>query len=234
MNKLQRLTNRIYCYPGSEETDAPYLYYIHGEDRSLAIDAGQSRENVEQFYAAIQAQGLPLPSLTALTHWHWDHTFGLAYVAGGSIASEKTAQKLREVSAWQWTDDAMLTRLQSGEEIEFCHEMLQKVYPKREEIRVALPETTVADRLTLPLGGVSVSLLAVDSPHSRDALVAFVPEEKAFFAGDAHCGDFYDNHGNTAPDKLQAYLDLLRSLDFQHYCMGHSAPCTKEEILSEL
>ena len=27
--------------------------------------------------AALEEEGLPLPQLTVLTHWHWDHTFGI-------------------------------------------------------------------------------------------------------------------------------------------------------------
>lgn len=29
-------------------------------------------------------RGLPLPDITAVTHWHWDHTFGLGRVRGGN------------------------------------------------------------------------------------------------------------------------------------------------------
>lgn len=234
MPQLQKLTPRIYYYPGDETTDAPYLFYIHGDTHSLAVDAGQSRENVENFYRAIRAVGLPLPDYTVLTHWHWDHSFGLPYVQGQSIASEKNCAKLTEVSRWQWTNEAMLARLQSGEEIEFCHEMIQRVYPDLTQISVSVPQQSVAAEREIDLGGVTVRLLAVDSPHSRDALLVFVPQEQTLIVGDAHCGDFYDNHGSTDPARLQAYLKLLRSLDFQHYGMGHSEPCTKEEILKEL
>lgn len=58
------------------------LGYIRGERYSLAVDAGNSRRHVEKFYAALDAAELRRPDFTVLTHWHWDHTFGLHAVDG--------------------------------------------------------------------------------------------------------------------------------------------------------
>ena len=66
------------------------LGYIRGERYSLAVDAGNSRRHVEKFYAALDAAELRRPDFTVLTHWHWDHTFGLHAVDGAAIACEAT------------------------------------------------------------------------------------------------------------------------------------------------
>lgn len=232
-NDLVRFSDRIYYLPGEEETDRPYLHYIRGDSFSVAIDAGNSRENTEEFYAALSAAGLSLPKYTLITHWHWDHTFGMPYIVGTSVSSEKTAQKLSEVAGWQWTKAAMRHRLETGEEIPFCNDCIEKVYPDLSKIRVALPDETVADTLTLDLGGVHARLLARDSIHSRDSLLVFVPEERALFVGDAHCADFY-NGGAVDPDRVAAYHQLITSLDFENYFMGHDIPCSRAEILAEL
>ena len=79
-SEFVKATDRIYYFSGEQETDRPFLYYIKGRDYSVAIDAGQSKEHVEQFYAALQKESLPLPNYTILTHWHWDHTFGIRLV----------------------------------------------------------------------------------------------------------------------------------------------------------
>ena len=75
--ELIKITDRISYLPGEQRTDRPLLYYIRGDRYSVAVDAGNSRAHVELFYSALTAAGLPLPKLTVLTHWHWDHTFGL-------------------------------------------------------------------------------------------------------------------------------------------------------------
>ena len=75
--KLERLTERIWVYPYEEERDRPNLNYIRGDRWSLAVDAGHSESHVREFYQALEDEGLPMPELTVLTHWHWDHTFGM-------------------------------------------------------------------------------------------------------------------------------------------------------------
>ena len=74
------------------------LGYIRGERYSLAVDAGNSRRHVEKFYAALDAlRSFGGRILQVLTHWHWDHTFGLHAVDGAAIACEAT----NEVPAMQ-------------------------------------------------------------------------------------------------------------------------------------
>ena len=94
--KLNRLTERIWIYPFEEERDRPNLGYVRGDRRSLAVDAGHSDAHVREFYGALEAAGLPLPDLTVLTHWHWDHTFGMHAVHGLTLANARTDQYLRQ------------------------------------------------------------------------------------------------------------------------------------------
>ena len=111
---LKQVTQRVWCLPWEEERDRPSLYYIRGDRRSLAGDAGSSPAHVAQFYAALEKRGLPLPDFTAVTHWHWDHTFGLGAVQGVTLASALTNRKLRQVRAWEWTPEAMAQRERRG------------------------------------------------------------------------------------------------------------------------
>ena len=94
--KLNRLTERIWIYPFEERRDRPNLGYIRGDRWSLAVDAGHSEEHTLAFYKALEEAGLPLPDLTVLTHWHWDHTFGMHAVNGLCLAGEGTDRHLRE------------------------------------------------------------------------------------------------------------------------------------------
>ena len=95
--KLKKVTDRVYYYPFDETKDRPILGYIRGDEFSVAVDAGHSAEHVADFYAAIEEEGLPLPEVTVITHWHWDHTFGMHAVAGKTVASRRTQAHLLEV-----------------------------------------------------------------------------------------------------------------------------------------
>ena len=66
--RLNRLTERIWIYPFEKERDRPNLCYIRGDRWSMAVDAGHSDAHVADFYRALEAERLPLPSLTVLTH----------------------------------------------------------------------------------------------------------------------------------------------------------------------
>ncbi|MCF0115190.1 MAG: MBL fold metallo-hydrolase, partial [Erysipelotrichaceae bacterium] len=125
---LEKISEHVYRKYMNPETDRPHLYLIQGTTRSIAIDAGNSKAHVEEFYQEIKEMGLMLPSLTLLTHAHWDHSYGLHAIDHVSIASEKTTQKLEIMSHWLWTKEAMNQRLATGEEIEFCDTCIKKEY----------------------------------------------------------------------------------------------------------
>ena len=136
--QLKRFSDRIWYLPHSEETDRPILGYVRGDRCSLMIDAGNSPAHVELFCHALREQKLPLPDYCVLTHWHWDHTFGIAALkeqtpqADGHpaqvIACTATSQKLAAVADWEWTDAAMRERLRTGQDIEFCDQCIRREY----------------------------------------------------------------------------------------------------------
>ena len=45
--------------------------------------------------------------------------------------------------------------------------------------------------LKIDLGGITVTLLHISGPHSRDSIVLYVPSEKVLFLGDSHGKDLY-------------------------------------------
>ena len=125
---LVRVSDRIWYLPGEDFTgrDRPFLYYVKGEKKSLAVDAGNSPAHVRAFYAALEAAGLPRPQITLLTHWHWDHTFGLTAVEGVTMTSAATNEKLGQVAQWKWNDAAMEERLNTGEDIQACEDCIRR------------------------------------------------------------------------------------------------------------
>ncbi len=93
---LKKISNRIFYYPHQPETDRPMLAYIKGEKIALAIDAGNSESHVDEFYKTLEIEKLKKPDFTVITHWHWDHTFGMHHINGLSIAHRKTNEFLNQ------------------------------------------------------------------------------------------------------------------------------------------
>ena len=96
---LTQLTNRIYFLEHDPEADRPMLAYLKGDKFSLAINAGYSASHVQDFYRAIAAEQLDKPDFTVITHWHYDHTFGMHAISGISIAHDKTNAFLKNQQA---------------------------------------------------------------------------------------------------------------------------------------
>ena len=92
--KLTHLTEHIWITDHEQRRDRPKLGYIHTNERTIAIDAGHSKEHVQEFYDLLAQENLPLPELTLITHWHWDHTFGMHAVHGLTCVEKNTEQEL--------------------------------------------------------------------------------------------------------------------------------------------
>ncbi len=122
--KLNRLTERIWICPFEEERDRPNLGYIRGDRWSLAVDAGHSADHIRGFYHALEDSGLPLPELTVMTHWHWDHTFAMHAAHGLCLANALTNRHLidfRERLDKEGSDSSSVSTAASGGNIKTAH-----------------------------------------------------------------------------------------------------------------
>lgn len=233
MKGLNQLSDRVFYLPFEKETDRPNIYYIRGDDYSISIDAGNSKRHVEKFYAVLKENNLPLPKYTVISHWHWDHTFGICALSSICISSRKTKEKLKEVQKWKWTLEDMKQREEEGKDIPFCTEHILIEYPDLADIEVALPEMSFEGELKLDLGGIEVECIARDSTHSRDAVFVYLKSEKILILEDADCEDFY--HGNIYDQgRLKDMLAFLESLDYQWHCVGHAFEESREEAFVRL
>lgn len=230
---LTKVTERIYFLENDKEADRPLIGYIKGDKYSLMVDAGNSRNHVKKFNDSIEESNLRLPDYVAITHWHWDHTYGMNAVTGKTIACEITNERLKVMSKWQWTEEAMNQRLLSGEDIEFADTNIRKEYKILQDIKVVPADIVFKNDLEINLGGLVVILKNVIAPHSEDSVIVYVPEEKAVFIGDAYSIDFYNNY-NYDSAKLQSFINMLESLEFNTCFLGHSSPLKKTEIIEYL
>ena len=233
---MEHFSDRIVYMMHDDDTDQPYVYYIKGDRLSLQIDAGNSPASYSRFQKGLSELGLKTPDLLVLTHWHWDHTFGLRDCLCPVISSEKTREYLEKVITWKWDDDSFKERLATGEDIEFCYERMHVEYQDLEkEISVRSSDIWFEGKMTVDLGGITAEFETMDTPHTRDALMIYVPEEKALFGGDAEYEDYYDNDSQYDPQRLKAFIDYLEAKDFNYYMRGHDDTCiTKSELLKKL
>ena len=216
-------------------TDQPFVYYVKGSRLSLLIDAGNSPENYRRLLSELEADGLKKPDLAVLTHWHWDHTFGVCAVECPVIASDETDRILKRVQTWKWDDASMRKRLETGEDIPFTYECMKAQYPDTEKIVVKRPDITFEADMKIDLGDVMCVLHHRDSPHTRDAVMIAVREDGVLIGGDAHYEDYYDNDSRYDRHRLADFIQYLTEESFVLYLKGHDEPgIRKNELIAFL
>ncbi len=241
------------CYMDHEPvSDRPVLGYIRGENFSFAVDTGASKRHVAKFYTTLRQNGLPLPSLTGISHYHWDHAYGAAYVAGMTIASDKCNEILLKESGYVWTTEEMKKRWEDGVDIKFSYFSKLAEYDDVSEIRVVPADVVIRSDTTVDLGGVHVEVIYCGGPHSDDHLMFYVPEDRFLFLSDASGKelftldwDYDEKHPELIQDyitplpynpvKLKPFVERLEKLDFERCILGHMDDMmTREDLLAEL
>ena len=222
--RLDRLTERIWVYPYEEERDRPNLSYIRGDRWSLAVDAGHSDKHVREFYQALENVGLPLPELTVLTHWHWDHTFGMHAVHGLCLANERTNLYLSDFRA----------KLEKEGPAFFLsmHESIRREYLNGKPVVVTPADLVFRREILLDAGNCPVRVFRAEAPHTDDSTLVEIPDEKVLILGDCTGGTFPD----WAMDHALAVklADTVRKLNPDVCLPGHWTPLAPDIVIEDL
>ena len=224
MMDLKRLTEHIWYMPFEEERDRPNLGYVKGDHWSLAVDAGHSAAHVREFYRLLEKENLPLPDMTVLTHWHWDHTFGMHAVNGLTLANDRTNRYLAE-----WKDKI---EKNGPEEFLAIHESIRREYGTDTEVIVRKADLVFTGEVMLDLGGCTVKVITADAPHTDDSALVYVEDDKTLFLGDSTCDDFFT--GIKRPDLCRKLADTIRGINPEICMEGHWVPTDPEDTLADL
>jgi glyoxylase-like metal-dependent hydrolase (beta-lactamase superfamily II) len=181
---FDQLSAHVDRFTPDERFDRPALGAVHGDRGTLLVEGGASEAHLGAFAAELAARGRPPVTAIALTHWHWDHSFGSAAVPVPVIAHRDSAAALAVQAGYDWSDTALDERVRDGREIAFCAEMIRLELPDRSGLRIVVPRETYADRRSIDLGGVTASLVHVGGDHAADSCVIHVPGDDVLFLGD--------------------------------------------------
>lgn len=228
--KFEKISRHIWIMHAEHTTDRPILAAIAGERRTLLMDAGNSAAHAALFREELQRQGVRLPDLMVLTHWHWDHSFGMSAWDIPAAAHEDTARALHHLSQVpQWSDEAMEELIQEGYASDSTVRNIRKEYgADRSSIRIARPELLFTGRITIDLGGVTCMLEHVGGDHSSDSCFLYIEEDQVLFTGDALGPSVYGGPRKYTASSFLGLIDRISRSGAQLIVESHGVPMTRE------
>lgn len=197
------------------------------------LDVGASPAHTRRFFDLLAAASVPPPNLAVLTHWHWDHVFGIAEIDMPVIAHTKTAAQLARLMGYDWDDEALNARVAAGTEIEPCARDIKLELPAPRKVALRSPDLIFSGELELPLGEADCRVLHVGGDHAEDACIIHVLPDRLVFLGDCLYEAIYTPARHYTADKLFPLLDTVLALDADLYIEGHTdTVMTRVELLA--
>ncbi|MWV46280.1 MBL fold metallo-hydrolase [Paenibacillus sp. HJL G12] len=231
---LKKIANRVYYMPHVSETDRPTLGLICGDNYSLIIDSGNSPAHAKDFLNSAQKMGITPAKFVVITHWHWDHIFGMKTMDLPTVSHADTKEKIQYLKTLKWDDASLDARVATGEEIEFCRDMIKREMPTRDHLELKAPDFTFDGKIEMDLGGVTSIVEHVGGVHAQDSSIVYIPDAKVMFLGDCIYQDFYSGDWSYDQNELTILLDKIKKYDADYYLTGHQDPKTHAELWSEL
>ncbi|MBM7660258.1 glyoxylase-like metal-dependent hydrolase (beta-lactamase superfamily II) [Bacillus mesophilus] len=234
MQELNKIGHSFWYMTPVSETDRPILGMVVGREMSLMIDVGNSEAHATLFLEKLAEQSITKPNIVVLTHWHWDHIFGMSKLKDSlSISSSETKIEMSKLTHYKWTDEALDERVKEGLEIEFCATCIKEEFGQDRNIHIVLPKVTFDRQLEIDLGGVTCVLKHVGGDHSHDSVVVYIKEEKILFLGDSIYPDIFSAKRNYTTKRTLKLIQDLETFDAETYILSHSGVIDKNEYLQE-
>ncbi|NDI36908.1 MBL fold metallo-hydrolase [Chengkuizengella sediminis] len=235
VQKIKKIGKRFYYMTPVSETDRPILGMVVGDNKTLMIDAGNSEEHAQYFLDELSKKQVSKPNIVALTHWHWDHIFGLSSLTNAiSISYKETKEEMEKLTLLSWSDEAIDERVKEGTEIEFCANAIKKEFVNHRDITITLPTMTFENKLEIDLSGVTCVLQHVGGDHAADSVVVFIKEEKVLFLGDCIYPDIFSKETNYTIKRTLALLEVLETFEAETYVYSHGTAISKKEFSQEV
>ncbi|WP_405619759.1 MBL fold metallo-hydrolase [Streptomyces sp. NBC_01511] len=216
--RLEELADGVYAYVQPDGgwcvSNAGILTEPGHGGRPVLIDTAATESRAKALRAALGRLTPEAPRLIVNTHFHGDHTFGNAVLAGPGtvvVAHERTRTEMAAAGLG-------LTGLWPG--VEWG------------DVELMLPDLTYRDALTLHHGGRTIELIHPGPAHTTNDTLVWLPDERVLFAGDVllpGCTPFL-LMGSVIGSL--GTLDLVRKLDPRIIVGGHG-PVSGPEVLAE-
>jgi glyoxylase-like metal-dependent hydrolase (beta-lactamase superfamily II) len=208
---------RVYALSGFEFTE---YYFVVSKDRHhlISIDAGTRPDFAKGAYEALQAFAPGLPPLTTVfvTHAHWDHVGGHSYL-------RRLNPRPKFYGRGNYQEE--FEKEFNGPEV-FGKQFFGEQFSPNDVLSYK-PDITIDKRTDVSIGGSKFELIPARGGETHDAMLIYLPDEKAMFMGDVimpYLGAPFIEEGDL--QGLFDAIDVVVSRNPQHLLHGHE-PLTR-------
>jgi glyoxylase-like metal-dependent hydrolase (beta-lactamase superfamily II) len=218
---LNKLTDNIFYMPKNDDTDRPSLGLICGSKYSLIVDSGNSPMHAKEFLSEIKLLNISPLKYLIITHYHWDHIFGIQEMNLTTIAHQNTIEKLNEIKYMKLDDRSLERYVKEGIFTENTINNIKKEFSVRNDFVVGDVDLLYKDELEIDLGGITCVIKAVGGPHTEDSTIVYVPSEKVMFLGDCIYGSSKNDKYRIDKDKLFKMISIIECYDADYFIISH-------------
>ncbi|PWK09597.1 MBL fold metallo-hydrolase [Tumebacillus permanentifrigoris] len=226
MQLVEQISPHVWILPAEHKSDRPILAAIVGSRRTLLMDAGNSPAHARLFQEQLQARGVRLPDLLVLTHWHWDHSFGMSEWNLPAVAHQQTVDALRKLVGLDWSalESTLQALTRQGMASAETLQHMQEEYGADRNIQVVVPDLIFAHSLHFDLGDVTCEIRHVGGDHTSDSCFLYVKEDKVLFLGDSLGPSVYGGPRTYTANHFLRLLESIYEYDADLIVESHGQP----------
>ncbi len=210
---LKKVTDRIYIMDYDDSKDRALLALIIGEKHSMIVDAGNSYSHIEEFASLIESKGVDNLKYLGITHWHWDHVFGIDFMNLVTIGSQKTKGKLSRIK--------MLIERGIEPEIEEKNTVNKMKEVAEKTGTIGLIDIGYDKSVSIDLGDIACIMECIGGDHAPDSSLIFFPDEKTMFLGDAPYRGFSGKLRTHSIENVKKIAREILKYDCEKFFTAH-------------
>ena len=227
---LNKFSDTIYYMSNQDKNERPTLGLVCGDRHSLLIDCGNSTQHAKDFLLEIEKLNVPPIKYAVITHAHWDHFLGMNEFDASVIVNSQTNERLKEWQNYTFDDRSLQTYAQTKQMSAKCIEIIQAEIPNKDHFKLNSPDVIFEETLTIDLGNKVCVLEKINSTHSDDATIIYIPDEKVVFLGDSAYGTTTNSLFHYKQSLLLPMIKDIQKYDAEAFLLGHESICDLEEM----
>ena len=146
------------------------------------------------------------------------------------IVNSQTNELLKTWQNYTFDDSSLQTYAQTKLMSAKCIEIIQEEIPNRDNFKLNSPQIIFEKSLTLDLGNKICVLEKINSTHSDDATIIYIPDEKVLFLGDCIYGTTTNSLFQYKQPLLLPMIEDIQKYNAEAFLLGHESICDVEEM----